>query len=141
MIPALLSYSDIAKQTGGLNDVFLKIANMPSVWSVVWNVGVQASMEVESDRIAPADPAAWGLPPHTPAYYFPMLLELNNGEPFNVTLVVTAPRPPLLACGGVIGLLAEKAGDRDTYLTLRIVSAHNSWVKPVSPPTYDSNGK
>jgi hypothetical protein len=141
MIPALLSYSDIARQTGGLNDVFLKIANIPSVWSVVWNVGVQASMEVQSDRIAPADPAIWGLPPHTPVYCFPMLFSLNNDVALNVTLVVTAPRSPLLACGGVIGLLAEKAGDKDTYLTLRIVSAHNSSVKTVNLPTRDFHGK
>jgi hypothetical protein len=64
-----------------------------------------------------------------------MLFELNNDNVFNVTLVVTAPRPPLLACGGVIGLLAEKAGDKDTYLTLRIVSAHSSSVKTICQTT------
>jgi hypothetical protein len=133
MIPALLSYFDIVQKTEGLNDAFFKIGKIPSVWSVVWNVGVQASMEVQSDRVAPADDAAWGLPPGTPVYYFPMLIGLNNNEAFNVTLVVTAPRSPLLLCGGVIGLLAEKAGDKDTYLTLRIVSAHTSAVNPVRP--------
>jgi hypothetical protein len=133
MIPALLSCSDIARQTGGLNDVFLKIMNMPSVWSVLWNMGVQTSMEVQSDRVASADPAKWGLPPHTPVYYFPMLLDMNNDDAFNVILVVTTPRPPLLACGGVVGLLAEKTGDKETYLSLRIVSARSSRVKPASP--------
>jgi hypothetical protein len=134
MIPVLLSYFNIVQKTEGLNDVFLRIGNMPSVWSVVWNVGVQASMEVQSDGVAPADDAAWGLPPRTPVYYFPMLVELNNNDAFNVTLVVTAPRSPLLLCGGVIGLLAEKSGDKDTYLTLRIVSAHSSGgVNPVNP--------
>jgi len=141
MIPALLSYSDIAQQTGGLNDIFLRIVNIPSVWSVVWNVGVQTSMEVQSDRVAPADPAIWGLPPHASAYYFPMRLELNNDDAFNITLVVTAPRSPLLVCGGVVGLLAEKAGDKDTYLTLRIVSARSSRVKTASPSILDSKGK
>jgi hypothetical protein len=131
MIPALTSYFEIVQQSGGLNDAFLKIVNTPSVWSVVWNAGVQTSMVVQSDRIAPADAAIWGLPPHTPVYSFPMLFELNNDSAFNVTFVVTAPRPPLRACGGVIGLLAEKAGDKDTYLTLRIVSAHSSSIKTV----------
>jgi hypothetical protein len=126
MIPALTSYFEIVQQSGGLNDAFSKIVNTPSAWSVVWNAGVQTSMVVQSDRIAPADAAIWRLPPHTPVYGFPMLFELNNDSAFNVTFVVTAPRPPLLACGGVIGLLAEKAGDQDTYLTLRIVSAHSS---------------
>jgi len=67
-----------------------------------------------------------------------MRLELNNDDAFNITLVVTAPRSPLLVCGGVVGLLAEKAGDKDTYLTLRIVSARSSRVKPASPSTLGS---
>lgn len=135
MIPALSSYFDIVQQTGGLNDVFSKVVNTPSVWSVIWNAGVQTSMVIQSDRVAPADAATWGLPPHTPVYSFPMLLELNKDGAFNVTLVVTAPRSPLLTCGGVIGLLAEKTGDKDTYLTLRIVSAHSSRVRTVCQTT------
>jgi hypothetical protein len=141
MIPALLSYFDIVRKTEGLSDVFFRIGNMPSVWSVVWNMGVQASMEVQSDRVAPADDAAWGLPPRTPVFYFPMRIELNNNDAFNVTLVVTAPRSPLLLCGGVIGLLAEKAGDRDVYLTLRIVNAHGSGGDLANQSTRDFRGK
>jgi hypothetical protein len=124
VVPAMLSYSDFVQQTKDLNDVVLRIVNMPSIWSVIWNGGVQPNWEVQSDRVELADAATWGLPPHTPVYYFPMLLKLNKDDVFNVTLVVTAPRPPLLACGGVIGLTAEKVGDKDTCLTLRIVSAH-----------------
>jgi hypothetical protein len=39
------------------------------------------------------------------------------------TLVVAPARPPLLECGGIIGLLAEKPNDPKTYLLLRIISA------------------
>jgi hypothetical protein len=141
MIPALTSYFEIVQQTGGLNDAFLKIVNTPSVWSMVWNAGVQTSMVVQSDRVAPVEAAIWGLPPHTPVYSFPMLFELNNDSAFNVTFVVTAPRSPLLACGGVIGLLAEKAADKDTYLTLRIVSAHSSSVKTICQATRGFHSK
>jgi len=38
-------------------------------------------------------------------------------------LVVTRPKPPFLACAGVVGLLAERPGDPETYLTLRVLSA------------------
>ena len=141
MIPAMSSYFDIIQRTEGLKNIFLRIADIPSIWSVVWNAGVQTSMVVQSDRVAPADAAIWGLPPHTPVYCFPMLFELNNNGVFNITFVVTAPRSPFLACGGIIGLLAEKAGDKDTYLTLRIVGAHSSSVKPVSQSTRSFHGK
>jgi len=136
MIPALLAFSDIAQRTEGLNDIFWRIVNIPSVWSVMWNVGVAASLEVQSDRVAPADPATWGLPPRSPAYYFPIRLALNKDDAFYVTLVVTTPHPPLLMCGGVVGLLAEKAGDKDTYLSLRILSACSPRAGPVAQPAH-----
>jgi hypothetical protein len=132
MLPTMSSYFGIVQQSQGLSDIFSRIVNTPSIWSLVFNIGVQPSMVVQSDGVAPADAATWGLPANTPAYYFPMLVKLNQDEAFNITLVVTAPRPPLLACGGVIGLIAEKTGDKDTYLTLRIVSAHSSSGKSFS---------
>jgi hypothetical protein len=40
-----------------------------------------------------------------------------------ITLVATNPRPPLLICGGVVGVLLEKIGDEETCMTMRLVSA------------------
>jgi CRISPR system Cascade subunit CasD len=45
-----------------------------------------------------------------PVYHFPLRLELNQRPALNVTLVVTTPDPPLLACGGIVGLLAAAMG-------------------------------
>ena len=65
------------------------------------------------------------------AYYFPWLVRLNGEPALNITLIASSPRPPLLICGGVVGLLAEKIGDEETYMTLRVVSAQrkrqNNW--------------
>jgi hypothetical protein len=63
------------------------------------------------------------LEPSTMAYYFPWLLRLNDEPALKITLVTTSPRPPLRICGGVVGVLAEKIGDEETYMTLRLISA------------------
>jgi hypothetical protein len=55
-----------------------------------------------------------------------MTLSLNRHPSLDLTLVVTAPRSPLLSCAGVLGLLAEKPGDKNIYLNLRILSARRS---------------
>jgi hypothetical protein len=133
LIPALMSYFGIVRETKGLNDILLKIVDTPSVWSVLRHGGLQAYFAIQSEHVAPADVAIGGPSLRTPAYYFPMLLELNHHPALNITLVVTRPRPPLLACGGVTGLLAEKVGDKETYLTLRIVSARDAAIKPLPP--------
>jgi hypothetical protein len=121
--PALLSYFELVQHTPGLDRLFYKVVDLPSAWSVVRHVGVKASLDIEPEHFAPIDTAAWGLPTHPPGYGFPMAFRLNGQPALTVTLVVAPPRPPLLACGGIIGLLAEKPSEKETYLTLRILSA------------------
>lgn len=97
----------------------------PSVWSVARHLGVKVSLDLEREHLAPADAGAWNLPPGTRAYHFPLAIRMNGQPALIATLVVAPARPPLLACGGIVGLLAERPNDKDTYLTLRIISAHS----------------
>jgi hypothetical protein len=133
MLPALLSYFEIVGETEGLEDIMMKVIRKPSVWSVVGHLGVSVNLSLDSKHVGPADSAAWNVPEHPPAYYFPMLLEINNKLALTVTFVVTRPHPPLLTCGGIIGMLAEKPGDKETYLTLRIISARRATARTDTP--------
>jgi hypothetical protein len=121
--PALLSYCNCAQHTPGLQDIFFKVVETPSVWSVVRHMGVSANLTVRSDLFRAADAVAWDASAGVPVYYFPIALDLNDQPALRLTMVVTAPKPPLLACGGIVGMLAEKPGEKETFLTLRIVNA------------------
>ena len=121
-LPALMSYFDIVQNTDGLEDLLIKLIKMPSVWSIVRHFGVTAVFYLGEDA-RPANPADWGLPPGTPVYYQPFTQFLNSQPAVKLTFVVTAPNPPRLVCGGVVGLLAERVGDNDTYMTIRVISA------------------
>jgi hypothetical protein len=122
--PALFSYADIVQHTEGLDELFFKLVELPSVWSFVRNLGMKVDFSFGNGQPAgPANPADWNLPDSAPVYYFPWLLRLNEQPAMKVTLVVTSPRPPRLICGGVVALLAEKAGSDDTYMTMELVSA------------------
>lgn len=124
--PALMSYFSIVQRTAELEDILFKILDLPSLWSILKRGGVSANFRMESKRIAPADPADWGLPVNAALYYLPLVLELNNQPALNITLAVTSPQSPLLACGGIVGLLAERPGDKERFLTLKIVSAQRA---------------
>ena len=100
-----------------------KILDLPSLWSVLKRGGVSANFRMESKRIVPANPADWGLPARASLYHLPLVLELNNQPALNITLAVTSPQPPLLACGGIVGLRAERPEDKENYLILSIDSA------------------
>jgi hypothetical protein len=97
---------------------------MPSLWSMIKHRGVHINFTF-GNGIAPsvADPTDWDLPASAPAYYFPWMVLLNGQPALKLTMVTTSPRPPLLICGGVVGVLLEKIGNDETYMTMRLLSA------------------
>lgn len=125
MFPALFSYAQVIEHTQGLQELMMKVIAKPSIWSVVGHLGVTAVLTVDSRHVGAMDLSQWGWPGSPSAYRLPMLFELNNKPALRVTLVVTDPRPPLLTCGGIIGMLAEKPDDKETYLTLQIIGARH----------------
>jgi hypothetical protein len=124
--PALLSYFEFVQQTPGLQDICVKVVDMPSVWSMIRHVGVTANLTFQTEQFRAADSFAWEPAGNAPVFYFPMLLELNKQPALKVTFVVTSPKPPLLGCGGIVGMMAEKPGEKETYLTLRVIGARRA---------------
>lgn len=126
--PALISYFSIVQRTAGLEDILFKLIDLPSLWSILRRGGVVAHFRMESKRIASANAADWELPASTPLYHLPFVLELNNQPALNVTLAVTSPQSPLLACGDIVGLMAERPGDKERFLTVRTVTAQRTAI-------------
>lgn len=122
-VPALMSYLDAVRNTPGLSDILFEILDLPSAWSMLRNAGIKSIGLEFKKGTAPGQAAAWGLPDLAPIYYVPMILEMNHQAALKLTFVVTSPHPPLLACAGVVGMLAEKPDDPQKYLTLRVISA------------------
>jgi hypothetical protein len=122
--PALISYFEIVQHTDALSDLLYKLVDLPSLWSIIKHRGVDVNLTF-GNGLAPsvADPVDWNLPASAPVYYFPWLVLLNGQPALKITLVTTSPRPPLLICGGVVGVLLEKIGDDETYMTMRLISA------------------
>jgi len=120
-VPALMSYFNIVQRTEGLSDILFELIDLPSMWSMLQKGGVNAGFRFVNENLGHGDHGAWNIP--LPVYNLPLVLELNKHRALDITFVATAPRPPLLPCAGVVALLAEKPGQKDTYLTLRLLSA------------------
>jgi len=127
--PALMSYFAIVQETAGLDDILFKIVDLPSLWSMIRNGGVNANIRFDTKHIATAPDALLTLPTNPKLYQFPVALDLNNQPALNITLLATAPQPPLLTCGGIAGMLVERPDGKGTYLTLRVISAKSSTTK------------
>jgi hypothetical protein len=120
--PAMFSYFEIIQNTSDLEAILKSVIDRPSLWSILTH-GVSINFVPEPEKIAPADPSVCGLAPDTTAYCLPMKLEINGRPGLNIVFVVASPRPPLLLCGGIVGVLAEKPNDDSTWLTFRVLSA------------------
>src|SRR5678816_982988 len=119
-----MSYVHLVQETPGLDGLFYKVVKLPSVWSVVRHLGVSPSVQLEKKYVAPTPASNWNLG-ETPCYTFPLAVRINDQPALVTTLVVAPAHPPLLECGGIVGLLAEKPEDKNTYLILRIISARH----------------
>jgi hypothetical protein len=124
--PTLMSYFTTVGETPNLEGIMWKVVNLPSLWSIVRHGGITAWMGIGVDKVRPISLSAWDLPTHSPAYTLPMKITLNQQPTLDVKLIVADPQPPLLACGGIVGFLAQNPVDDQNYLTLRVISAHCS---------------
>lgn len=120
--PALESYFTIVQQTEGLSDILFKLVDLPSMWSIARNRGVAANFqfgnqEIRERQVAAGNPAV---------YEIPVALELNGQVALHITLVATRPQPPLLACAGIMGLVAMRPGANDTCLAVQLLSAKHA---------------
>ena len=122
--PALISYFEIVKHTEGLKDLLFKLVELPSVWSMIKHRGVHVDLSF-GNGLAPSPAASqdWDLPATMVTFHFPWMVRLNGEPALKMTLVTTRPHPPLLICGGVVGVLLQKIDDDETYLTMRLLSA------------------
>lgn len=121
--PTLMCYFDAVGKTPDLDTIMWKVVSLPSMWSIVRQRGVTAWMGMDFDNVIPlALPAQWGIPSGSNVLTLPITIELNQQPALNATLFVTDPRPSLLACGGIVGFVAQNPNDAQNYVTLRVIS-------------------
>lgn len=125
---ALLTFFNVAQKTPGLREILLELLNRSSLaWSILTHGG-QLKPDFKPDGAAlgsPVDSAAWD-PNLPPAYRCPVLISLNEKPALAMELIVTAPRPPLLNCAGILGITVEPTGDKTKHLTIRVLAARRA---------------
>jgi len=121
--PTLMSYFQAVGETPDLDTILWKIVSLPSMWSIVRQAGVTVQMGLDFDHVSPLTvPARWGVPVGSAVFALPIKVELNQQPALDATLLVTDPRPALLACGGIVAFVALNPGDDQNYATLRVIS-------------------
>jgi hypothetical protein len=122
--PTLMSYFNAVGETPSLDEIMWKVVSLPSIWSIVKHRGITAWLNFDVHNIRPVPlPSGWNLPGNGEVYAFPLSVTLNEEPALYVTLIITSPGRSLVACGGIVGFVAQNPDDEENYLTLRVVSA------------------
>ncbi len=125
-IYALMQFFQIASSTPGLQDVVSSVVDIPW-WSIIRSGGKMPDIGINAQSEMNAlDPVPWGLAKGTATWSIGYQLSLNTKPALNFQLAVTAPRPPLLPCAGIVGLAAARPDGKGPVLTLQIITARGA---------------
>ncbi len=120
-MPALLSFFGIASQTPEVRDIIFDAVDVPW-WSMVAHGGKITDTNFEFiEPFEEISAAEWGLPSETKVYAIGLVLRLQGKPALHLRLALTAPRPPLFNCAGILGISAVRPDGKGPRLMFRVM--------------------
>ena len=121
---ATVEFLSLAQHTPGLQDIAQAAVEMPSLWSALRKMDFGKWFNYDWKKVTRLDGTPQGF--SAPVYALPFGLTMFGSHVANGTWLVTAARPPLLACSGVLGLTVTPPNGKDKRLEMRLVAAHTA---------------
>ena len=121
---ATVEFLSLAQHTPGLQDIVKATVEMPSVWSALRKMDFGLWFTCDWKNLVRLDGANQGLA--APVYSLPFALTMFGSHVANGAWLVTAARPPLLMCSGVVGLVVMPPNNKDKRLEMRVIAARNA---------------
>lgn len=122
---AQVEFLTLADRTPGFRDIAKASIDMPSMISALVTRKFGIWFNYDWKNVARHEAAELGLSCDSPLYSLPFSLTMFGKHVANGTWLTTEPKPPLLTCGGVLGLVIRPPNRNDKQLELRIIAARN----------------
>jgi hypothetical protein len=124
--PALMAFFEGVEKTPGLRDILWDIVEKPSVWSIVRRGGrVDGGFEFKETPTL-VDLGSERLGTAAEVFRMPLKMALNDQPALRCALIVTAPKPPLLTCAGIIGIEADPPEESAKHLSIRLIASRRA---------------
>jgi hypothetical protein len=118
---ALYAFLSSALKIPDFKEVVECVLEKPSLWSIVTKLGLHAFLKYDVSTVRTFDAGFLGVP--KPAYAMPVQLFFNDELAVHATMVMTAARPPLQTCAGIVEVYAEHPTDPSKRLLIQLVAA------------------
>ncbi len=121
---ATYEFLQLALHTPGFKEIFEATIKKPSIWTAVRKRNFGCFFNYDWARVTRLDGAAFGVTDQV--YQLPFQLLLFGTHVADGVWTVTAARPPLLACAGILGLTIVPPDRLNKRLELRVLAAQPS---------------
>lgn len=121
---AMVSFFDTARGISEFNHLAKTAIDSPPLWSLTKNFGLSRTMLF---RWVDVSAIEWERNVITqPIYRFPLTVLLNQTVATRASIVVTAARPPLHLCAGMLTITAEHPADRTRRFIMQVVAGRRA---------------
>ena len=121
---AMMTLLNVVQDDDALAEHFWQVVEKPSVWSVIGNLGVRASLTMSFEKAVPVPMPSPRLPPAERAFVVPLRIDVNDRPALLVDVVAIDAARPFAICGGLVAATARHPTRSDTKLELQLVGAH-----------------
>lgn len=136
--PAVVSFFQVILQTQGLEEILRSVVDV-SWLSLIKSGGSLTPGFRYLSPFTELPAAEWGLAAQERCYSLKLQLSLHGKPALNCQLAVTAPRPPLLTCAGVVGLAAQRPDGKGPLLLMQVIDAR--CVEETAPAVVSGAGE
>ena len=117
---ALNAFLSASLEIDEFSDVVDKVLEKPSLWGIVTSFGVRRFLRYDVSTVRPVDASYLGV--SMPAYSMPLRVLINDNVALQAVITMTAARPPLQTCAGIIEVYAEHPVDRGKRLLIQLLA-------------------
>lgn len=112
--------------TPELLPIIKRMIAMPSIWSVVVNLGVKFSTEIRVLEESDATAELPGITDRGGARQMPFVIRMNDQPALLLKLTALPPKPPMHLCGGVVAMEASHLNHAERRLSARLLAARRA---------------
>ena len=125
-----MSLLHVVQEDDALATYFWQVVEKPSVWSLLTNLGVRATLSMPFEQSVRAERLPDGLPPTREAFLVPLRIDVNGSPALLADVLACDASRPYALSGGMIAATARHPSDADLTFELQLVSARCGSSKP-----------
>jgi hypothetical protein len=122
----MVSLLNVVQNDKVLADYFWQVVEKPSVWSVIANFGVTASIRMAFEKSTPVTRLPAHLPPSSTAFAVPLQVDVNGSPALLVEILAADPARPYALCGGMVAATARHPTDPGLQFDVILLAAHRA---------------